>query len=234
MRIGISIVVVLLAAFLGAAFWYFGSPLFLHRTIKEALPFALPTPTAVVEATSLQFPADHEIGSIMPPTLTVTGELQAGEVRAGETENEEVITATVEAQSVAAIEKSVVATTVIVVEETPANVPIVIGQGQFVDGDSFHKGSGTATLYEGPNGEYLLRLDDFAATNGPDLHVLLSANPTPVDHDSLGDYLDLGSLKGNIGDQNYEIPAGIDVQQYKSVIVYCLPFQVIFATATLQ
>jgi hypothetical protein len=63
---------------------------------------------------------------------------------------------------------------------------------------------------------------------------LLSTNPNPTDPASLDTYLDLGSLKGNLGDQNYTIPDGIHVTQYKSVIIYCLPFQVIFATATLQ
>jgi hypothetical protein len=50
----------------------------------------------------------------------------------------------------------------------------------------------------------------------------------------LGDYLDLGSLKGNVGDQNYALPADFDPTLYKSVVIYCQPFRVIFATATLQ
>jgi hypothetical protein len=78
-----------------------------------------------------------------------------------------------------------------------------------------------------------LRLEDFSVTNGPDLHVLLAENPSPPDHDSLGMYLDLGSLKGNLGDQNYDIPAGTDINQFKSVVIYCLPFHVVFSTADL-
>jgi hypothetical protein len=234
-RIVLSIAIVLLAALLGAAVWYFGSPLILDRTVDEALPFALPLPLTGVEATPsaeetpVDFPSEDEIGVIMPPTLTVTVE-----VTAEATATVEVVTATVEAPVEAITAEPTREITAVVVDETPANVPVVLGQGQFVDGDSFHKGSGVATLYEGPNGDYLLRFDDFAATNGPDLHVVLSTNPAPTDHTSLGDFLDLGSLKGNIGDQNYEIPTGIDVRQYKSVIIYCLPFQVIFATATLE
>lgn len=222
-RLGIMIGIWLLAAILGAAVCYFVSPLFLDRAVNEAIPFALPLPTTVVETTpgdedtSLQFPTEDEVGVIMPPTAVATKEVQ---------------TATLTATAQASVATAVI--TEIVIEETPANVPIVIGQGQFKDGDSFHKGSGVATLYQGPAGDYLLRFDDFVATNGPDLHVLLSTNPAPTDYESLGDYLDLGSLKGNIGDQNYSLPAGIDVQQYKSVIIYCLPFQVIFATATLK
>ena len=50
----------------------------------------------------------------------------------------------------------------------------------------------------------------------------------------LGDYLDLGSLKGNIGDQNYAIPARIDLSEYGSVVIYCVPFRAIFAIAPLS
>ena len=48
------------------------------------------------------------------------------------------------------------------------------------------------------------------------------------------DYVHLGALKGNIGNQNYEIPAEVDLSEYKSVVIYCVPFHVVFATATLS
>jgi hypothetical protein len=119
--------------------------------------------------------------------------------------------------------------------ETGGDVSTLIGQGQFQDGDSFHKGSGTATVYRLPEGSQLLRLENFSATNGPDLHVLLVEQAAPASSaEVMAGYLDLGSLKGNIGDQNYEIPAGTDVSKYKSVVIYCMPFHVIFATASLN
>lgn len=119
--------------------------------------------------------------------------------------------------------------------ETGAASPGLISQGQFQDGDSFHKGSGIATLYELLEGGYLLRFEDFSATNGPDLHVLLVEHEAPTSQDEImAGYLDLGSLKGNIGNQNYEIPAGTDISKYKSVVIYCMPFHVIFATASLN
>lgn len=118
--------------------------------------------------------------------------------------------------------------------EPAANVePVIVLQGQFQDADSFHQGSGEATIYRLPDGSHVLRFENFEATNGPDLHVILATNPQPTSHQELGDYIDLGSLKGNIGSQNYEIPADTDVSQYQSVVIYCMPFHVVFSTATL-
>jgi hypothetical protein len=70
--------------------------------------------------------------------------------------------------------------------------------------------------------------------NGPDLHVLLANHPAPADRaEGMASYLDLGSLKGNVGSQNYEIPASADISQFQSVVIYCEPFHVVFSTATL-
>ena len=120
-------------------------------------------------------------------------------------------------------------------EEVADTQPALVVQGQFKDADSFHKGSGQATLYQLADGSHVLRFEDFSATNGPDLHVILSSHPTPTSSEEvMQGYLDLGSLKGNIGSQNYTIPAGTDVSQFKSVIIYCQPFHVVFATAALN
>jgi hypothetical protein len=108
----------------------------------------------------------------------------------------------------------------------------VLAQASFRDADSFHKGSGTATIYQLPDGARILRFENFAVTNGPDLHVLLAAGAAPANRDQLGEYIDLGALKGNLGDQNYDVPADLDLAAYQSVVIYCVPFHVVFATAT--
>ena len=119
--------------------------------------------------------------------------------------------------------------------ESADSGPTVVFMGQFVDADSFHQGSGGATIYQQPDGSHVLRFENFEVTNGPDLHVLLVENPAPVSRDDImTGYVDLGSLKGNVGNQNYEIPAGTDVSKYKSVVIYCMPFHVVFSTATLS
>ena len=79
---------------------------------------------------------------------------------------------------------------------------------------------------------HVLRLEDLNVTNGPDLHVLLMVDPEGSDK-SQG-YLDLGKLKGNIGNQNYPIPPDADISIYNAVMIYCQPFHVVFSTAPLR
>ena len=88
-----------------------------------------------------------------------------------------------------------------------------VKQGEFKDADSFHRGSGQAIIYTTPGGGHLLRLENLSVTNGPALHVILSSHPDPARPDEVkeGDYVDLGRLKGNRGNQNYAIPADVDV-----------------------
>ncbi|MEX0797306.1 MAG: DM13 domain-containing protein, partial [Acidimicrobiia bacterium] len=107
--------------------------------------------------------------------------------------------------------------------------PTTLLTGEFRDADSSHRGTGTATIYELEDGSTLLRFEDFEVTNGPDLHVYLVAHENPMNPEDLGGYLDLGSLKGNIGDQNYEVPDGVDISEFGSVVIYCVPFHVFFS-----
>ena len=114
--------------------------------------------------------------------------------------------------------------------------PLALKSGPFRDADSFHKGSGLATIYRTPDGGHLLRLEDFQTTNGPELHVVLSQSPDPQSSAEVKSpgYLDLGKLKGNIGNQNYPIPSGTDVGAQMSVVIYCKPFSVVFSVAPLS
>jgi hypothetical protein len=114
--------------------------------------------------------------------------------------------------------------------------PVRVKTGSFEDADAFHKGSGRATIFRGPGGGHLLRLEDFKVTNGPDLRVILSpaADPGSRDEVSASGYVELGKLKGNIGSQNYPIPDDVDVAAQGSVVIYCRPFHVIFSVATLR
>ncbi len=114
--------------------------------------------------------------------------------------------------------------------------PVALVTGEIVGADSFHQGRGTATVYQLADGSRILRLEELDVTNGPDLHVLLSpvADPESRDEVTAEGYVDLGSLKGNRGSQNYDIPPDFELGDELSVVIYCQPFHVIFSTATLR
>lgn len=122
-----------------------------------------------------------------------------------------------------------------IVSEAEATVPVLLKSGTFRDGEPLHHGSGQVSIYQLPDGSRILRLENFNVTNGPDLHVYLSAHPNPTSSAEVrqAGYVDLGSLKGNVGDQNYQIPADVDLNIQVSVVIYCQPFHVIFSVASL-
>ena len=114
-----------------------------------------------------------------------------------------------------------------------ATTPMVALSGRFHS--VAHETRGTASVYELGGGSRVLRLTDFATSNGPDVRVYLIAAPDASDNATVtkSDYLELGKLKGNEGDQNYEIPAGTDLTRYHAVTSWSYRFNVNFATAPL-
>ena len=120
-------------------------------------------------------------------------------------------------------------------ESMPADgETLVLLQGEFQDADNFHQGSGKATIFQLADGSRLLRLEDFSVTNGPELHVILATGASPTARFDLGNHIDLGKLKGNLGNQNYEISADVNIELYQSVVIYCVPFHVVFSVAPLS
>ena len=111
----------------------------------------------------------------------------------------------------------------------------VIATGTFRDADRAHSGTGTATLLRRTDGSAVIRFTDFEVTNGPDLEVWLSSVADPQSSRDVldGDWVSLGQLKGNIGDQNYDIPVDIDLTDFQSVVIWCEQFSVLFSPATL-
>jgi electron transfer DM13 len=99
-----------------------------------------------------------------------------------------------------------------------------------------HNGSGTATIYQLAYGKRVLRFTNFETSNGPDVHVYLVAASDATDSDTVkkAGFVEIGSLKGNIGDQNYELPADLDLSKYHAVTIWCQRFSVNFATAPLS
>ncbi len=113
---------------------------------------------------------------------------------------------------------------------SPVAEIVEIASGAFSGID--HRASGTATVYS-QDGRYVLRFeDDTDIQNGPDLYVWV----LPSDAYEGGvpdDYLDLGTLTGNVGGQNYQLPEGFDPAVHRTVLIWCLRFAVPFAAAPL-
>ena len=95
--------------------------------------------------------------------------------------------------------------------------------------DDFHFARGTARVVETGPGAFTVRLEDFSVRNGPDLYVYLSADPTGYADGAI----ELGSLKATDGSFNYEVPPGVDVEAFGSVVIWCRAFSVQFGVAQL-
>lgn len=101
-----------------------------------------------------------------------------------------------------------------------------------------HHTSGRATIYKESDGKLVLRLTNFKTSNGPDVHVILIAAKNAGDDANFlksgTDRVELGTLKGNEGDQNYDIPANTDLSKFQTVSIYCERFNANFGAAPLE
>jgi hypothetical protein len=115
-------------------------------------------------------------------------------------------------------------------DSTPST-PELSGQFHTV----LHDTKGTASIFKLQNGQRVLRLTDFMTSNGPDVRVLLvaAADASSSDAVTAAGSVELGKLKGNTGDQNYDIPAGLDLAKYRAVTIWCHRFNANFGTAPL-
>jgi len=97
--------------------------------------------------------------------------------------------------------------------------------GNFVA--AVHSVEGKVLIIE-ENGKKILRFENFETVNGPNLHIYLATDT------SVKDFIDLGEIKATKGNVNYEIPAGTDLKKYNTVVVWCVPFRVLFSYAELK
>jgi Electron transfer DM13 len=107
---------------------------------------------------------------------------------------------------------------------------VQLAAGSFVP--NAHEGTGNAAVVELPGGDRKLTLTDFETDSGPDLRVYVSTED-PAES-GLGDFEDLGALKGNVGNQQYDLPRSIDLDRYSTVVVWCRAFSVAFTSAALE
>jgi hypothetical protein len=131
---------------------------------------------------------------------------------------------------------SVLAAAAVVLQTQP-----VLAQGEIVATGTFHGAahptSGRATIYSS-GGKETLRMTHFKTSNGPDVHVVLIAATDAQYSENFFDKniqrVELGKLKGNEGDQDYNIPAGTDLSKFKAVSIYCVRYNANFGTAPLE
>ncbi|MGW2918449.1 DM13 domain-containing protein [Streptomyces angustmyceticus] len=110
--------------------------------------------------------------------------------------------------------------------------PKALAEGHFVTHE--HDTSGTARTVRLANGGRVLRLEDLKTSEGPDVRVYLSPRAADSAKAGLGDgAVELGKLKGNLGNQNYSVPAGTDLSTFRSAVIWCARFSVSFGAADL-
>ena len=123
-------------------------------------------------------------------------------------------------------------------QETPdlPTGPFILKIGEFIEFDAMHGGSGSATIYQEPEGNRFLRLESFSVTDGPDLRVILATHPAPrtVSELTSGQLIDLGALQSSQGTHEYAIPLEINLELFDSIVIYSRQFEIIFSVATLE
>lgn len=218
----VAAVVGALAVVAFLAFGVFGiQTAFIDDTVSEENPFASVAAIAVSE------PAES-VESAEPVDVADAGQAESAPDAPAETETSQSVREAASAEEESSSEPAPVAT------EVPAAPQVVtLGTGMLVDHE--HSGTGTATVLSDGTQTFLRFEDDFAIDNGPDLNVYLVRGADAEGDPGLfdDDFIDLGDLKGNIGAQNYELPAGVNIDEYSTVVIWCVRFGVAFNAANL-
>ncbi len=107
----------------------------------------------------------------------------------------------------------------------------LISSGVLMGTDTFHTGSGDVLLVSDPNGNLILRFQEYSVRNGPDLFVYLTPDPGGDAH--ADGAVNLGAIRATSGFVNYEVPADVDPASFRAAVIYCRAFSVTFAVAEL-
>jgi len=224
--------VVLAAGLVVGLGWYLAGPLLFNQRVDEAFPAAAPaamqSPDAMAAPAAM---ADH------PTAVPAAMADHPTAVPAAMSDHSTAVPAAMSDHPTAAATPAAMADhPTAAATPTPAG-PLLLREGVFGNmDDNLHKGQGRAAVYHLADGTRLLRLEDFNVTNGPDLYVYLSAsaNPRTARDFSAAPSVNLARLKGNVGNQNYSLPADLDLADFQSVVIYCKKYNVIISTAALS
>ena len=212
-RSKVAVIVSIVAIIVGAGTFYLVSPSFISTQINE------PLPTDVQGSESYQ----------RFISMTEDEKMQAAKQMSTK-EREEIMNSAAQVNN--SIDEPMNRTLVQEGQQQILNttaMPNVLRTGSFVGaGDGIHNAEGIAKIIPLQDGSSILRLENLRVTNGPDLYVYLSPDK------SVSDFINIGNLKANNGNQNYEIPTETDLSKYDTVLIWCRPFSVLFGSAELM
>jgi hypothetical protein len=215
-RSKIAVIVAIAVIIAGAGAVYLVSPLFISTQVDE------PLPTSALQSESYQ------------RFISMNEEEKMQAVKQMSSQERDTIMA-VSARVNNSIDESM--DQILLQQQRPQNTtspvtntytPNALRTGSFVGvGDGIHNAEGIAKVVPLQGGSNVLRLENLHVTNGPDLYVYLATD------ESASDFVSLGKLKANNGNQNYDIPSETDLTRYNTVLIWCRPFSVLFGSAEL-
>jgi len=204
-KIIIGIIIAAIAIPLGV---YTISPLFINTEINEPLP-PLSSDSSIGFEKFMAMAEDEKINAAKNMTVEEKDRIMKMAAEQDTTINE------------------TMTTTMNISQNREENKNLIVGDFMGVN-DGIHDAEGKAKILTISDGSQILRLEDFRSTNGPNVHLYLSTDK------QASDFIDLGRLKANNGNQNYQIPINTDFSKYKYVLIWCQPFSVLFGSAQLS
>jgi hypothetical protein len=203
----ISIIIAAIAIPIGI---YTISPLFINTEINEPLPL---------------LSSQSSIG--FENFMAMTEEEKIKAAKNMTSEEKDMIMRTAAAEQNTTTINETMTTTMDISQNTEQNKNLLVGDFMGIN-DGIHNAEGKAKILTLTDGSQILRLEDFRSTNGPNVHLYLSTDK------EANDFIDIGRLKANNGNQNYPIPTDTDFNKYKYVLIWCQPFSVLFGSAQLN
>jgi hypothetical protein len=214
-KIGIISAIVIIV---GAGTYYLVSPLFISTEVNE------PLPTSAVQSESFQrfiaMNEEEKMQAAKQMNSQERDEIMSAAARINNSLDEPMNQTLLQQQQQQPLSQNT----------TPATNTrqSTLRTGSFVGaGDGIHNAEGIAKVIPLQDESNILRLENLQVTNGPDLYVYFATDK------SASDFVSLGKLKANNGNQNYDIPAETDLIKYDTVLIWCRPFSVLFGSAEL-
>ena len=237
-KITLALLVVAMGIF--AIAYFEPHKLFIDEEVNEDFPatVAFATTTTTVATVVTEVPAITLPPTTAAPTDSVTTTTMAiePEVQGDQDESPTTTMAAVEdiPTTTTAVPTTTVAPEITTTTEAVPEGPVLLSSSEWIS--LGHPGTGTVLVYRQPDGSHVIRFEELAVSNGPDLLVILSASSLVNDQNAYSavEYLSLGDLKGNKGKQNYEVPADVNLEDYQTVAIWCRRFNYTFNAADIH